>query len=305
MTPGIYVMESHAHQPSGQFLGSADSSEDSATEAEPHIQPNLNLEPDTYGTIVVKIGGSTLGDHDTTLQDLVALQAQGVKLVVVHGGGKVITDWMARQGVRPKFVRGLRITDAASLEIVVAVLTGLINKTLVASLHALGGRAIGLSGADGGMLQARIRDPELGFVGAVTEVDTDPIRTVLDAGCIPVIAPVAVHRLDGSGHAGSLLNLNADTAAGEVAAAMRASRLVLLTDVEGVLDSSRRLIPRLTERQARGLMRSNIVAGGMVPKLEACLSALKERSITQIIDGRTAGALSDTLAGKALGTRIG
>ena len=298
-------MESHAHQSGEQFLGSADSPEDSATETGPHSQPNANLEPDTFGTIVVKIGGSTLGGHDTTLQDLVALRAQGVNLVVVHGGGKVITDWMARQGVRPKFVRGLRVTDAASLEIVVAVLTGLINKTLVASLHTLGGKAIGLSGADGGMLEARIRDPELGFVGAVTKVDTGPIRAVLDAGCIPVIAPVAIHCLDGSGHAGSLLNLNADTAAGEVAAALHASRLVLLTDVEGVLDSSRRLIPRLTERQARGLMRSNVVAGGMVPKLEACLCALKERSITQIIDGRTAGALSDTLAGKALGTRIG
>ena len=266
---------------------------------------HLGKELDTHGTIVVKIGGSTLGSHDTTIEDLIALQKQGIDPVVVHGGGKVITEWMEKQGVRPRFVRGLRVTDARSLEIVVAVLTGLINKTLVASMLARGGRAIGLSGADGGMLQARIAEPELGFVGSVAEVKPEPIKAVLGAGYIPVIAPVGVHCSDGSPDAGSLLNINADTVAGEIAAALGAERLVFLTDVAGVLDSSHRLIPRLTARQAAGLMRSNVVAGGMVPKLEACLAALKAGSMAQIVDGRKSNALRDTLANVTAGTRVG
>ncbi len=266
---------------------------------------NPNKESLPHGTIVVKIGGSTLGSHDTTLEDLVALQKAGVNAVVVHGGGKIITEWMEKQGVRPRFVNGLRVTDAPSLEVVVAVLTGLINKSLVTSIHGLGGRAIGISGADGAMLQAKIKDPELGLVGEVVAVDHAPVKAVLDAGCIPVIAPVGVHPWDGSERAGSLLNINADTAAGEIAAALGAKRLVFLTDVEGVLDVSKRLIPRLTERQARGLMQSKVVAGGMVPKIEACLTALEKGSLPQIIDGRKPGALRDTLAGVALGTRIG
>ena len=268
-------------------------------------QNNLSEEPFADGTIVVKIGGSTLGDHDTALEDLVTLQRQGNVAVVVHGGGRLITDWMGRQGIRPRFVRGLRVTDARSLDIVVAVLTGLINKDLVASISALGGKAIGISGVDGGMLQARIEDPELGLVGRVVEVDSRPISAVLEAGYIPVIAPAAVRRAEDRCHESAMLNVNADSAAGEIAAAMGARRLVFLTDVEGVLDSSRRLIPRLTARQARGLMRSKVVEGGMVPKLEACLAALKQNSMSQILDGRKTHALLDALSGKMLGTRVG
>ena len=268
-------------------------------------QSKISKEPFVNGTIVVKIGGSTLGDHDTTLEDLVTLQRQGNFPVVVHGGGRLITDWMARQGIRPRFIRGLRVTDARSLDIVVAVLTGLINKDLVASISALGGKAIGLSGVDGGMLQARIEDPELGLVGRVVEVNSEPINVVLAAGYIPVIAPVAVRCEDEPNHDAALLNVNADSAAGEIAAAMGAHRLLFLTDVEGVLDSSRRLIPRLTARQARGLMRSNVVDGGMVPKLEACLTALKQNSVSQILDGRRTHVLLETLSGKMVGTRVG
>ena len=187
----------------------------------------------------------------------------------------------------------------------VAVLTGLINKKLVASVQALGGKAMGISGADGGMLRAKIEDERLGLVGGSVKVDPSAIAAVLGAGCIPIVAPVAVDMSDGSDRMGSLLNINADTAAGEIAAALRAELLVFLTDVEGVLDSSRRLIPRLTQRQAMGLMRSNVVAGGMVPKLEACLTALTESATTRIVDGRKPHALVDVLSDKALGTRVG
>ncbi len=261
-------------------------------------------EPLSNGTTVVKIGGSTLGSHDTTLEDLVALQREGRPAVVVHGGGKVISDWMEKQGVKPKFVRGLRVTDEQSLDIAVAVLTGLINKDLVASLTAAGGRAMGLSGADGGMIEGVVKDPELGLVGTVTHVDPEPIRAVLKSGYIPVIAPVAVRKSQDASHP-PLLNINADTAAGEVAAALGAERLVFLTDVEGLYDSTRRVIPRLTERQARGLMGSSVIGGGMIPKLEACITSLNGGSTAHIVDGRRTGALMETLNGKATGTRIG
>ncbi len=260
---------------------------------------------DAVGTIVVKIGGSTLGSHDTTLEDLVKLQREGVNPVVVHGGGKIISEWMEKQGVRPRFVRGLRVTDEPSLDIVIAVLTGLINKNLVASLVRLGARAMGISGADNGMLQAEIKEPELGLVGKVMKVNPAPVKAVLDAGCIPVIAPVAIRMLAAGETGSSMLNINADTAAGEIASALGADRLVFLTDVEGVLDTSRRLIPRLTERQAEGLIHSKVAAGGMVPKLEACLTALQSGSKAQIVDGRRPLALVETLSGKKLGTRIG
>ena len=170
--------------------------------------------PTSGHPIVVKIGGSTLGSHDTSLRDLVRLQVEGREVVVVHGGGNVISQWMQRQGLAPQFVGGLRVTDGPSLEIVVAVLTGLINKELVSLMHEFGGRSVGLSGIDGCMIEAKIGNPELGFVGEVTTVNIDLIRSLLDSGYIPMIAPLGVHVRDGSEHAGSPLNINGDTVAG-------------------------------------------------------------------------------------------
>ena len=252
---------------------------------------------------VIKIGGSTLGSHDTTLMDLVELQKEGENFVVIHGGGKTISEWMEKQGVRPKFVNGLRVTDSQSLDIVVAVLTGVINKSLVASINSLGGRAIGISGADGNMISAEIADPELGYVGKINSVDTAPIEAILEGGYIPVIAPVGIH--SGSGHQGKLLNINADTVAGYVSSSINANRMVFLTDVEGVLDSSKRLISRMTKRQADSLVASHVIDGGMIPKMEACIEALLGGAISQIIDGRAPGALKDVISGHNLGTRIG
>ena len=267
--------------------------------------PRAHAEAGTGETVVVKIGGSTLGDHDTTLRDLVELQRRGARPVVVHGGGKIISEWMAARGVRPKFVRGLRVTDAAVLEIVVAVLAGVVNKSLVSSIQALGGRAVGLSGVDGGLLKAKQGDPELGLVGGEVFADPEPVRAVMLSGFIPVIAPVAARLSEDGGVEDSMLNVNADTAAGRIATALEADRLVFLTDVAGVLDSSRRVIPRLTEGQAHTLIRSNVVDGGMVPKLEACVTALGRIDHAQIIDGRRPGALLESLSGTPDGTRVG
>ena len=264
--------------------------------------PSGQLENSHNGTIVVKIGGSTLGSHDTTIEDLIAVQQEGVQPVVVHGGGKAVTDWMDKQGVRTHFVKGLRFTDEPSLDIVVAVLTGLINKQLVSRVLSLGGRAVGLSGVDGGILQGEILDPDLGYVGKVTQVNTEPIQATVDAGFMPLIAPVAIRLGDGES---TLLNVNADTAAGEIAAALGVRQLVFMTDVEGVLDSSRRLIPRITERQARSLMQSNVIAGGMIPKIGACLMNIGEGRTARIVDGRKPHALRSFLKGEAVGTRVG
>ena len=254
--------------------------------------------------LVVKIGGSTLGRHDTSLHDLVALQQQGRPVVVVHGGGPVISQWMQRQGIPPRFVNGLRVTDAASLDIVVAVLTGLVNKELVALLHNLGGRALGLSGLDAGLLQARIANPELGYVGEITQVNPEPLTALLANGYIPMLAPLAMQEADGSDHAGGPLNVNGDTVAGELAAVLGAERLIFLTDVPGLMDASGRVLPRLDKRRARLLLRSDVVRGGMIPKLEAGLRALETAPVVDIVDGREPGALLNCAAGQGAGTRI-
>jgi acetylglutamate kinase len=254
--------------------------------------------------IVVKIGGSTLGSHDTSLKDLVTLQKEGVDVVVVHGGGNVISQWMQRQGIPPRFVNGLRVTDGASLEIVVAVLTGLINKELVSQVHALGGRAIGISGIDGGLLEARVADPQLGYVGEICRVDSQPLQAILSTGYIPVVAPLAMQSHDGSDHSGGPLNINGDTVAGELAHALEAQRLIFLTDVGGIMDAGGRVIPRLDRRRASLLSRSGVIQGGMIPKLAACLRALERSPTVDIIDGRRPGALLECIRGLASGTTI-
>lgn len=255
--------------------------------------------------IVVKIGGSTLGASDTSLEDIVALQGDGAVPVVVHGGGALITQWLMRMGVESRFVRGLRVTDEESLRVVTAVLCGLVNKELVAQINHLGGRAVGLSGADGPCIEARLADPELGLVGQVVRVNPEPLAALLAAGFVPVVAPVGVHVRDGSLLEGQLLNINADTVAGYVAAALGAQRLIFLTDVEGVLDASGRLLPSLNPEEARSLMASGAAHGGMIPKLEAALVAQEHRVPTLIVDGREPHALRKGLEDAPVGTYIG
>ena len=261
-------------------------------------------QPTSGHPIVVKIGGSTLGSHDTSLRDLVKLQEEGQEVVVVHGGGNVISQWMQRQGLAPQFVGGLRVTDAPSLEIVVAVLTGLINKELVSLMHEFGGKSMGLSGIDGCMVEAKIGNPDLGFVGEVTSVNIEPIRALLDSGYMPVIAPLGVHVRDGSENAGSPLNINGDTVAGELAYALQAEQLVFLTDVGGVMDGGGRVIRRLDRRRANILSNSGVIQGGMIPKLSACLRALERSPVANIIDGRQPDALLECVRGNSTGTTI-
>jgi len=249
---------------------------------------------------IVKLGGSTLGAHDTSLRDIAEARRGGTPVVVVHGGGATISGWLARAGLEARFVRGLRVTDEASLEVVVAVLAGLVNKTLVAELSALGAPVIGISGADGMLLQAERFDEELGAVGRIVRVNAFVLEELLRLGYLPVVAPVAI---EASGD-GGLLNTNADTAAGEIAAALRAASLVFLTDVAGVLDGEKRLIARLAASDAEALVERGVAAGGMVPKLEAAVRAAAAGCATRIVDGTRAGALADALAGRARGTVV-
>ena len=269
----------------------------------PALPPSpLSSEP----PIVVKIGGSTLGGNDTSLHDLAAWHAAGHPVVIVHGGGNVISDWMRRQNLAPSFVNGLRVTDAPSLEIVVAVLAGLVNKELTAQLQNLGAPAIGISGVDGGLLQARIARPELGYVGEIAAVDPAPVQAILSAGYIPMISPIAMDISADGDHAGRPLNVNGDTAAGALAAALRARQVIFLTDVPGVMDSGGRVIPRLNAAAAAALGAAGVARGGMLPKLDAGIAAIAGRAdaSAHIIDGRQPGALAQCVAGRPVGTRI-
>jgi acetylglutamate kinase len=261
---------------------------------------------------VIKLGGSTLGQHDTSLDDIAALWREGHRFVIVHGGGSTITKWLDIHGVESRFVRGLRVTDARTLEIVVAVLCGVVNKQLVAQLAARGAGVIGLSGADGAIIRAKRYDEELGFVGEVVSIDAGALTSMAEGGAIVVLAPVAIE-LASAGEQGprtdtlspQLLNLNADTVAGQVAASIQAERLVFLTDVPGVKDGDDAVLDALSAEQARDLIASGAVEGGMIPKVESALLAAAAGVHAVIVDGREEGTLRAVLGGSAVGTRVG
>ena len=255
--------------------------------------------------IAIKIGGSTLGSTDTTIEDLVTLQKRGVPLVVVHGGANVVSSWLGRLGIETSFVRGLRITDLETLKVVTAVLAGLVNKELVSAIWRQGGKAVGLSGVDGGLILAKSKKPELGYTGEELKVNVAVIEILIKAGYIPVIAPVSLGLLEGSDVDTNLLNVNGDTAAGEIAAALKVEKLIFLTDVPGLYDNSKNLIRRLNPQDARELIDYGVASGGMVAKIEACLLAMTKVPLTRIIDGRVPHALLDEFEGKGDGTTIG
>jgi len=268
-------------------------------------------------TIVVKYGGHAMGDQETAhnfARDIALLQQVGVNPVVVHGGGPQISQMLDRLKIKSPFIDGLRVTDAATVEIVEMVLSGSINKEIVAAINAAGGRAVGLSGKDGGLIRARKltrtkRDPDsniervldLGFVGEPDRVDPTILNSVAGADLIPVIAPI------GLGPNGETYNINADTVAGAVAAAMRARRLLLLTDVAGVLDKNKTLLARLSVGEVRALMADGTIQGGMIPKVETCLAAVEAGvGASVILDGRVAHAvLVELFTESGIGTLIG
>ncbi len=279
-------------------------------EALPYIQLFANK------TVVVKYGGHAMTDEalrDSFARDIVLLQCVGMHPVVVHGGGPQIDTIMKRMGIAARFEAGLRVTDAATMEVVDMVLGGKLNKEIVATINLHGGQAVGLSGKDANLITAAKKQlyrsvspgspPQLvdiGLVGEVTSVNTSIIHTLETSGFIPVIAPTGV------GENGESYNINADTAAGDIAAALQAERLLFLTDVEGIQDRDKKLLPSLDRQAVDRLQDEAVIAGGMLPKVEACLRALDGGvAKTHIIDGRVPHAvLLELFTDRGVGTEI-
>ena len=262
-------------------------------------------------TLVIKYGGSAMEKADLKEQfarDVLLLRLIGIRPVIVHGGGPQIGALMKKLGKEPHFVGGMRVTDSETMELVEMVLVGKLNKEIVGLINVHGGRAVGLSGKDANLLRARKRlhrmpdgsTVDLGLVGEVETVNADVIRLFEDNGLIPVIAPVGV------GAHGESYNINADLVAGEVAAALRAEKLIHLTDVQGINDEDGRLVSRLTKRDAERLIKANVIDGGMLPKVESALRALEGGAAkAHIIDGRVPHAvLLEVFTHECIGTEI-
>jgi acetylglutamate kinase len=254
--------------------------------------------------IVIKIGGSTFSRRDTTISDIVALQQKGLSLIVVHGGGSTVTDWLKRLGIATRFIRGERVTDLPTLEVVTAVLAGLVNKEITAAINVEGGRAVGISGIDGSLIESTMKDREMGYVGAMAKMNPALLEALLKDGFIPVVSPLSLYSVDRPDGAPAIMNVNGDPIAGDIAAALRAKMLIFLTDVAGVNDNAGNLISKLSAQEAGAMIASGVVSGGMIPKINACLKALKTGSVTRIIDGRKPHALRHEIEDGEGGTTI-
>lgn len=254
--------------------------------------------------VVVKYGGNAMVNEDikhSVMGDVMLLRLIGVRVVVVHGGGPEISGLLRRLGKQSEFVDGLRVTDEETAEVVQMVLAGKVNKSLVSLLQTLGGRAIGLCGLDGGMIEAKQLDERLGLVGEITRVDPQPVLDVLEKGYIPVVSTIA------RGEKGETYNINADTAAARLAAALRAECLISMTDTAGVLrdrDDPGSVIPYIGVSEAPQLMREGVISGGMIPKIGCCIEAIR-RGVKKVfvLDGTTPHAiLIEILTNEGIGT---
>ena len=231
-------------------------------------------------TIVIKLGGSTLEHQRVVLQDVIWLRTLGVHPVIVHGGGPSINAWLEKLHVPTRFENGLRVTDAETLEVVQMVLLGQVNANLVAMASQLGGKAVGISGTDGNMISARVASERLGFVGEIERVDPALVQTLIEQGYIPIVAPL------GQGPGGTCLNINADLVAAHLAGALKAEKLIFLSNVRGICQTDGSLISELDETEAKRLVKDGVISGGMIPKVSACLDILSAVPRVHIVDGR-------------------
>ena len=256
--------------------------------------------------VVVKYGGNAMiNEHlkEQVMEDIVLLSLVGVKVVLVHGGGPEINDLMERLGKKAEFVDGLRVTDKETIDIVQMVLAGKVNKSLVNLLGMKGGRAMGLSGMDGKLIEATVKDPRLGYVGKITKVNIDPVIDLLDRGYIPVVSTI------GCDAEGCAYNINGDTAAAFIAGALGAERLIMMTDIAGILKDKNdpsSLIPHVTEAEAKALYADGVISGGMIPKVDCCIEAI-DRGVKNVIimDGRVPHSiLMEILTDEGAGTMV-
>ncbi len=260
----------------------------------------------TGKVVVVKYGGNAMVNEQLkqqVMEDIVLLWLIGVKVVLIHGGGPEINELMDKLGKKPEFVDGLRVTDKETVDIVQMVLAGKVNKSLVTLLQKKGGHAVGLSGMDGGIIEATVKDERLGYVGRITKVRTKPITDLLEKNYIPVISTVA------SDHEGNTYNINGDTAAAYIAGALGAERLIMMTDIAGILrdkDDPETLIPEITVSGAEALKEEGVISGGMIPKVDCCIEALREGVKNVIImDGRIPHSiLMELLTDEGAGTMV-
>ena len=256
--------------------------------------------------VVVKYGGNAMVDpglKEQVMEDIVLLWLIGVKVVLVHGGGPEISDLMQKLGKKAEFIDGLRVTDGETMDIVQMVLTGKVNKSLVTLLEMKGGKAMGISGMDGQLIGAKQRDSRLGFVGDVTDICIDPVTDLLEKGYIPVISTV------GCDKNGQVYNINGDTAAACIAGALGAERMILMTDIAGILrdkDDPSTLIPAVTIREANTLRETGVISGGMIPKVDCCIEAIR-RGVQHVVimDGRVPHSiLMEILTDEGAGTMV-
>lgn len=270
------------------------------TQALPYIKKH------TGKVVVIKYGGNAMINPELkqqVMEDIALLWLIGVKVVLVHGGGPEINDLMKKLNKQPEFVDGLRVTDQETVDIVQMVLAGKVNKTLVSLIESTGGKAIGLSGIDGRLIQARMKDPRLGYVGEITKIHIKPVTDLLDNGYIPVISTV------GCDKEGNIYNINGDTAAAYIAGALQAERFILMTDIAGILrdkDDPDSLIPEITVEEAAALKEDGIISGGMIPKVDCCIKAINEGVENVIImDGRVPHSiLMELLTDEGAGTMV-
>ena len=256
--------------------------------------------------VVIKYGGNAMIDENLKMQvmeDIALLWLIGVKVVLIHGGGPEISQTMKRLGKKAEFVNGLRVTDRETVDIVQMVLAGKVNKTLVSLIQMKGGHAVGLSGIDGGIIEAKMKDEALGYVGEITKIRTQPIMDLLEKNYIPIISTVASDRQ------GNTYNINGDTAAAHIAGALHAERLIMMTDINGVLrdkDDPSTLIREMSVEEAKGLYDEGIISGGMIPKVDCCIEAINEGvSNVVIMDGRVPHAiLMELLTDEGAGTMV-
>jgi acetylglutamate kinase len=243
----------------------------------------------TGAVVVVKFGGNAMGDDAAMAEfarDIVLMRQVGVNPVVVHGGGPMINEMLTKLGIKSDFVRGKRVTDKATVQVVEMILSGLVNKRIVQAIMDAGGRAVGISGKDDDLMVCEADDPDLGYVGRPIEMNVQVLRDLYGAGIIPVVAPVATGMADNE-----TFNVNGDTAAGAIAGALKADRLLLLTDVAGVKNAAGQVMTQLTPEEIRKLTADGVISGGMIPKTETALKAIEDgvRAVT-ILDGRIPNA---------------
>ena len=274
--------------------------------AEVLVQALPNIKKYSGKTVVIKYGGNAMINEDLkqqVMEDICLLWLIGVKVVLIHGGGPEISETMKRLGKKSEFVNGLRVTDRETVDIVQMVLAGKVNKTLVNLLQMKGGHAIGLSGIDGGILEATMKDEALGYVGEVTKIRTQPITDILEKNYIPVISTIASDRQ------GNTFNINGDTAAASIAGALGAECLIMMTDIAGLLmdkDDPSTLIPTVTISEAKKLFETGVISGGMIPKVNCCIEAI-EKGVRHVVmmDGRVPHSiLMELLTDEGAGTMV-